>query len=163
VSAARDLLLSIALMLLATCGIAGAGGGDIFNAHCVICHQHNGDGVVGMYPPLADSIGAYAAIPAGRAYLVHVVSFGMTGPIAVHGQVYNGVMQAWPSLTDGDVADVLNFALVRFNAKLLPSNFKPLSRDEVKKYRTARTALGDVHKERDALMKALAAHHIGGS
>lgn len=161
-SAARYFLLPIALMLLALCGIAGAGGGDIFNAHCVICHQPNGNGVVGMYPPLADSIGAYVATAAGRAYLVHVVSFGMTGAISVHGQIYNGVMQAWPSLKDGDVADVLNFALIRFNTKLLPSNFKPLSRDEVKKYRTTRTALGDVHKERDALMKALARRHIGG-
>lgn len=149
-------------MLLAMCGVAGAGGGDIFNTHCVICHQSNGNGVVGMYPPLTDSIGAYIAIPAGRAYLVHVVSSGMTGAISVHGQVYNGVMQAWPSLKDGDVADVLNFALIRFNAKLLPINFKPLSRDEVKKYRTARTALGDVHKEREVLMKALARHHVGG-
>ena len=163
-SAARTFILTMALMLLLSMrGIAGASGRDIFIAHCVICHQADGKGVPGMYPPLADSIGAYAAVPAGRAYLVHVVSSGMTGAISVHSQVYNGVMQPWPTLKDQDVADVLNFALTTFNAKFLARNFAPLTADEVKKYRTAGTALGDVHKERDTLMKALAAHQIGGS
>ena len=155
--------LLVALMLLpAMGGIARAGGSDIFNSNCVICHQSNGKGVPGMYPPLADSIGSYVAIAEGRAYLVHVVSFGLSGAISAHGQTYNGVMQSWAKFKDQDVADVLNYVLTTFNAKLLPHNFSPLTADEVKKYRTANTALGDVHKEREALMKALAAYQ-GGS
>lgn len=162
-SATRYALIVAALMLLLPLrGTAGAAGRDIYNAHCAICHQANGNGVAGMYPPLADSIGSFVALLAGRTYLVHVVSFGLVGPVSVHGQVYNGVMQAWPALNHQDVADVLNFALTTFNAKLLPKNFAPLTADEVKKHRDFRSGLGDVHKERDALMKALAAHHIGG-
>lgn len=152
------------LMLLATCGIASAANGsDIFNSNCVICHQSNAKGVPGMYPPLADSIGSYVAIPEGRAYLVHVVSFGLTGAISLHGQTYNGVMQPWPKFKDEDVAQVLNYVLTTFNAKLPGEDFTPLDADEVKKYRAANIALGDVHKEREALLKALAAHQGGGS
>ena len=58
---------------------------------------------------------------------------------------------------------VLNYVLTTFNAKLLPKDFSPLTGDEVKKYRTTKHWLGDVHKEREALMKALAAHQGGGS
>ena len=157
--------LPLALMLLlATCGIASAASGsDIFNSNCVICHQANAKGVPGMYPPLTDSIGSYVAIPEGRAYLVHVVSFGLTGAISVHGQTYNGVMQPWPKFKDEDVAQVLNYVLTTFDAKLVGKDFTPLDADEVKKYRTMNTALGDVHKERKALMKALAAYQGGGS
>jgi mono/diheme cytochrome c family protein len=152
-------LLVALMLLLATCGIASASGNDIFSSKCVVCHQANGHGVPGMYPPLADSIGSYVAIPEGRAYLVHVISFGMSGPISAHGQTYDGVMQPWPALKDQEVAQVLNYVLANFNTRLLPKDFAPLTVDEVKKYRSANTALGDIHKEREALLKALAAHH----
>ncbi len=155
-------LLAVLMALLATGGIARADGAEIFNANCVICHQSNGRGIPGMYPPLADSIGSYVAIPGGRAYLVHVVSFGMNGPISVHGQMFNGMMQPWQNFKDEQIAQVLNYVLTTFNAPLLPQDFLPLTSEEVKKYRTI-ASLGDVRKEREALLKALAAHHVGGS
>jgi mono/diheme cytochrome c family protein len=155
-------LLVVLLVLLATVGIARADGAGIFAANCVICHQSNGKGIPGMYPPLADSIGSYVAIPEGRAYLVHVVSFGMNGPISVHGQIFNGMMQSWQNFKDEQIAQVLNYVLTTFNAPLLPKNFSPLTSEEVKKYRTT-ASLGDVRHEREALLKALAAHHGGGS
>jgi mono/diheme cytochrome c family protein len=141
-----------------TSGLARAGGSDMFQTNCLICHQADGQGLPGMYPPLADSIGGYVAIPAGRAYLVHVVSFGMTGAISAHDEKYDGVMQPWPQLSDGDLADVLNYALTTFNAKLLPQNFKPLTADETAKYRATPMSMSNVHSERAALMKTLAEH-----
>ena len=156
-------LLVALMLLLAMSGIANADGHDIFKSDCAVCHQASAKGIPGTFPPLADSIGSYVAIPEGRAYLVHAVAFGLTGAISVHGHTYNGVMQPWPHLKNDDVAQVLNYVLTTFNAKLLPSDFSPLTGDEVKKYRATNTALGDVHKEREALMKALAAHQGGGS
>ena len=108
-----------------------------------------------MYPPLADSIGRDVTVSQGRAYLVHVVSFGMTGPISVHGQLYNGLMQSWPALSDDEIAQVLDYALANFNAKVLPKHFSPLTAAEVEKDRAANISVGDVRKERDALMKLL--------
>ncbi len=115
-----------------------------------------------MYPPLADSIGQYVAIPAGRAYLVHVLSFGMKGPITVHDQNYDGVMYPWPQFSNDDVAAVLNYVLTNFNAKLLPVSFTPYTAAEVKKYRTGDPSTGAVHKQRKALLKSLSAHDGGG-
>jgi mono/diheme cytochrome c family protein len=152
-------LLTVPTLLLALMGgIARAGGGDIFQTNCLICHQANAQGLPGMYPPLADSVGSYVAIPAGRAYLVHVVSFGMTGAISAHDEKYDGVMQPWPQLSDEDLADLLNYALTTFNAKLLPKNFTPLTADETAKYRAKPMSMSDVHTERAALLKALAKH-----
>jgi len=145
-------------LLAALSGVARATGAEVFQDNCVICHQADANGLPGMYPPLADSIGRYVAIPAGRAYLIHVLSFGLTGPIAVHGTTYDGVMYPWPQLSDDDVADVLNYVLTTFNAKLLPRHFAPLTAGEVKKQRGSASPLGDVHKERMALLKALPAH-----
>jgi mono/diheme cytochrome c family protein len=144
------------LLLALTVGIARAGAAaDIFQTNCLICHQADATGLPGMYPPLADSIGSYVAIPAGRAYLVHVVSFGMTGAISAHDEKYDGVMQPWPQLSDEDLAEVLNYALTTFNAKMLPKNFKPLTGDETAKYRATPMSMSEVHSERAALMKAL--------
>jgi mono/diheme cytochrome c family protein len=139
------------------CPVVRADGRDIFTTHCVICHQAKAQGVPGLYPPLADSIGNFVAIPAGRSYLIHVVSFGMTGAISVHGQSYNGLMQQWSQLKDEDIAEVLNYILTSFNSNLLPKDFSPFTADEVKKYRISAGALGSVHHEREDLMKAFAA------
>jgi mono/diheme cytochrome c family protein len=144
------------LTILTMTGIARAGGAEIFASRCAICHQPHGQGIPGMYPPLADSIGAYVKVPQGRAYFVHVVSFGMTGPIAVHGQSYNGLMQPWPSLSDDEIAQVLNFVMATFNAKLLPKHFPPFTADEVKKDRASNLGMPYVYEERESLMRSLA-------
>lgn len=146
------------MLLLTLDGVARANGSDIFQGNCAICHQANAAGLPGMYPPLADSIGSYVAIPAGRAYLVHVVSFGMNGPISVHDELYQGVMQPWPQLSDNDLAEVLNYVLTTFNTKLLPKDFTPLTAKEVTKYRAANPSMSDVYSERSTLLKTLAAH-----
>ena len=56
---------------------------------------------------------------------MQVVSFGMNGAIVSRGAEYNGFMQPWTQLSDADISAVLNYILDRFNAKILPANFKP--------------------------------------
>jgi len=161
--------LFVAMLLLSALqGSARADGSAIYSSHCVVCHQANGRGVAAVYPPLADSIGEYVRVAQGREYLVHVVSFGMMGAISAQGKTYHGFMQAWPQLSDEDVAQVLNHVLTTFNAKLLPKGFEPLTAGEVKRYRAARHSISDVRKERDALIKTLqgadgAAHNTPGA
>ncbi len=143
------------VLLLAFAAIANAGGGEIFNARCAVCHQADATGIPGLYPPLADSIGYDVRIPQGRIYLVHVVSSGLSGAISVHGARYEGYMQAWPTLSDDEVAQVLDYVLLRFNSKVIPKDFSPLTAGEVRKDRAAGSAMSTTHKEREALMKAL--------
>ena len=50
-------IVAIALLLaLIHYGLAHAGGADTFAARCAVCHQADGRGVPGVYPPLADSV-----------------------------------------------------------------------------------------------------------
>jgi mono/diheme cytochrome c family protein len=144
-----------ALLLVATSSVAGASGSSVFGTNCSPCHQPGGQGVPGAYPPLKDTVGAYVRVPEGRAYLVHVVAFGMTGAISSQGQTYNGFMQPWTQLSDADVTDVLNHILVTLNTAFLPTGFVPFTADEVHTLRAKHLSFDAVRSEREAVVKAL--------
>jgi mono/diheme cytochrome c family protein len=82
-------------------------GKKIFLANCATCHQANGEGVAGQYPPLA-----------GSEYVIHgtrrpamIVLKGLEGPLTVKGSHFgSAVMQPWEkTLTDQKIADVLTY------------------------------------------------------
>jgi mono/diheme cytochrome c family protein len=74
-------------------------------ANCQACHQTDGRGVPGNFPPLAGSEWV-----SGRAdTLVRLVLHGAQGPLSVLGTSYNQVMPAWKHLTDEQLAAVLTF------------------------------------------------------
>jgi mono/diheme cytochrome c family protein len=142
-----------AVALAAGASTARADGKAIFVSNCAVCHQPDGKGAPGVYPPLADSIGRYVALKDGRTYLIDVVSFGMGGKIESGGESFEGDMPPWPQLSDDDVAQALNYVLTGLNSKLLPTDFKPISADEVRAERAKQLTAAAVHAERDALVK----------
>jgi mono/diheme cytochrome c family protein len=141
----------VVILVAAVGGSANASGESVFASHCTVCHQASGKGIPGMYPPLADTIGRYVSRPNGRAYLVHVVNFGLTGPISSHGATFNGLMQPWPQLHDEEMAAVLNYVLTKFNRAVLPADFKPYTAAEVASYRGKPMTLAQIRAERDAI------------
>jgi mono/diheme cytochrome c family protein len=78
----------------------------VYGKTCVACHQANGLGTPGQFPPLADSEWVNEPEP-GR--MIRLVLSGLQGPIAVKGQAYNNVMVPWNSLSDDDIAAVITF------------------------------------------------------
>lgn len=79
---------------------AGKGG-------CVACHQANGQGVPGAFPPLAGSDYAGYLDPDGH---VGIILNGLQGEIVVNGTTYNGAMQAYASqLTDDEIAAIATY------------------------------------------------------
>lgn len=77
-------------------------------AVCGGCHQGNGNGIPGQFPPLAGS----EWVTGGTERLVRVVQHGLTGAITVKGQGYNtpGGMQAFgAAMSAGDLANVLTY------------------------------------------------------
>ncbi len=77
-------------------------------AVCGGCHQGNGMGIAGQFPPLAGS----DWVLGGTERLIRVTQHGLTGPITVNGQGYNtpGGMQAFGgAMSAGDLANVLTF------------------------------------------------------
>src|ERR1043166_1935378 len=59
-------------------------GKKIFSANCATCHQANGLGVAGQYPPLAGS----EIVNGGSRRPVMIVLKGLQGPLTVKGQHY---------------------------------------------------------------------------
>lgn len=82
-------------------------GAKIYSANCATCHQANGEGVAGQYPPLAGS----DIVNGGSKRHVMIVLKGLQGPITVKGQRYGtAVMQPWDkTLTDEKIADVITY------------------------------------------------------
>lgn len=81
-------------------------GETIFAKNCASCHQANGQGVPGAFPPL---VGAGWATGDPGA-LIRILLHGLTGPVEVQGSVYNGAMPAWgPSLSNEEIAAVASY------------------------------------------------------
>ncbi len=82
-------------------------GKKIFAANCQTCHQANGLGVPGQYPPLAGS----EFTTGGSRRPAMIVLKGLQGPVTVKGQKFgSAVMQPWDkTLTDQRIADVLTY------------------------------------------------------
>ena len=83
-----------------------ADGAEIYQDVCVQCNLDTGEGVSGVFPPLAKS-----------DYLINNIElsikglkYGLSGPIVVNGEEYNGVMQE-QGLDDVEIADVMNYIL----------------------------------------------------
>ncbi|CAM2065276.1 C-type cytochrome [Sulfidibacter corallicola] len=78
-----------------------------YEANCSACHQLNGQGLKGAFPPLAAS--DYLLKDRKRA--ISVVLKGLQGPITVNGQKYEGLMPGLPQLDDAVIADIVNYVL----------------------------------------------------
>ncbi len=85
-------------------------GQRIFTWNCALCHQLNGQGVSGQYPPLAGSEWVLAKDWHGDNHIVKIVLHGFTGPMTVNGQHFNNTMAPWGKLlTDAEIASVLTY------------------------------------------------------
>ncbi|MCC6846963.1 MAG: nitrite reductase, copper-containing [Deltaproteobacteria bacterium] len=89
---------------------AAVDGKEIFAKSCAMCHQAEGQGLEGVFPPIAKSDYLMKrAKAADRGELVGLILNGLTGKITVNGNDYNGVMTPVSGLSDADIAAVLTF------------------------------------------------------
>jgi mono/diheme cytochrome c family protein len=72
---------------------------------CTQCHQENGLGLVGAYPPLSGS----DIVLGDPQTLVRILLHGLRGDLTVAGVTYNGEMPSWDRLTDVQIASVLTY------------------------------------------------------
>jgi cytochrome c oxidase subunit 2 len=127
-------------------------GGAIYAASCMACHQAAGQGIPGVFPPLAGHAPELYRIAGGREYLIKSVLYGLIGPITVGGRTYNALMPAFPHLSDADIAAVVNYTLTAWgNEALLPADFVPLAPQEVTALRGLGLTPSEVHTLRQGL------------
>jgi mono/diheme cytochrome c family protein len=99
------LVAAVALAAVASTAQAQKTGAEVY-ATCSACHQANGQGVPGAFPPLAGSewVNGKGDIP------IAIVLHGLQGSITVKGQKYNGVMAPWgTTFNDDQIAAVVTY------------------------------------------------------
>lgn len=79
-------------------------GRQVYSHNCTSCHQAEGGGIPGVFPPLASS--DYLNADPERA--IHIVLEGLAGEIEVNGVTYNSVMPG-VALSDEEVSNVLTY------------------------------------------------------
>jgi nitrite reductase (NO-forming) len=80
-------------------------GGALFAGTCSVCHQANGEGLAGVFPPLAKS----DFLTKDHTKAIAVVINGLSGPVKVNGKDYNSVMPPMSQLSDDAVANILTY------------------------------------------------------
>jgi mono/diheme cytochrome c family protein len=78
-------------------------GSQVYSARCASCHQSNGQGVSGAFPPLIGT-----SWVENKGQIIRILLHGMQGEVVVEGETYNGNMPAWGGiLSDREIAAVI--------------------------------------------------------
>lgn len=117
-----------------------------YATNCAGCHQPEGKGLAGAFPPLANN----PALVRDPTYVARVVLFGLSGEIQMGDATFNSTMPPVAHLDDATVAALVNYLLQTFNADLLPEDFEPLRPEQVAELRANPLDAKEVLKHRPA-------------
>lgn len=87
-------------------------GKNNYTLYCMSCHMEQGEGLEGVYPPLAKS--DYLMADKKRSIIQTIK--GASGEMKVNGKIYNGEMTGF-DLTDEEISDLLNYVRNSFGNK----------------------------------------------
>ncbi|HRE66371.1 MAG TPA: cytochrome c [Cyclobacteriaceae bacterium] len=107
-------------------------GKTIYEAQCMSCHMAEGEGLEGIFPPLAKT--DYLN---DKNRLIKVTVLGVRGPMKINGVDYNGEMTSF-DLNNEQVSDVLNYIRNSWGNKgvpILPAEIQPALKASTKDYR----------------------------
>lgn len=108
-----------------------AAGKVLFAGTCSTCHQADGKGLEGVFPPLANS----SFLKANPSRITDIILHGLQGKVTVNGKEYNSVMPPMSQLTDDEVANIATYVL---NSWGNPGG--QVTKDDVAKARAAGSA-----------------------
>lgn len=86
-------------------------GAEVYMQYCAACHQTQGGGVLGEFPPLANT----EWVTGDKGRLIRTILHGMQGPIEINGQQYDEIMPGHAFLNDEDIAALLTFVRSSFD------------------------------------------------
>ncbi|MCW8924060.1 MAG: cytochrome c [Gammaproteobacteria bacterium] len=123
--AAAALLLSISSVH------AGSTGEAMYLQHCSMCHQPDGKGIPGFFPPLADNPRVISEKPEKvQEYLSRII-FGYHGGLIVNKQMYSGNMPPIGyvgRINDSELLELINYQRTAFGNNARPVTFSELAR-----------------------------------
>lgn len=82
-----------------------SGGEKIYSVYCGTCHQRNGQGASGRFPPLAET----PWVTGDKKKLITIILKGLEGRIEVKGEPYDNTMPQHSFLNNEEVANVLTY------------------------------------------------------
>lgn len=104
-----------------------ASGKKVYTTICQACHQANGQGITGAFPPLASS----PWVNGKPERIIKLILHGLQGELEILGSKYNGVMPPHKDqFDDQQIADVATFIRKSFG-----NNSEPVETDLVSKLR----------------------------
>lgn len=107
---------------------APVSGPKIYAERCASCHQQDGRGLPGAFPPLVGSEWVRGDPKVPVATVLH----GLAGPITVAGAQFNGAMPAWKDmLSDEEIAAVVTHVRGMAGAEPVDAAFVKATRDEL--------------------------------
>lgn len=92
------------------------GGEKIYNTYCVACHQRDGRGASGRFPPLAGT----TWVTGDKKKLINILLNGLEGQIEVNGESFNNVMPKHHFLSNKELANVLTYIRQNFGNTASP-------------------------------------------
>lgn len=99
-------LIAVSLAGLFVSQAADASEGEnVYKKYCQACHQPNGKGMQGVFPPLANN----PNLKDKPSYIAETIIQGKSGAITVNGTNYNGAMPPMGYLKDADIATLVNY------------------------------------------------------
>ncbi|HOX72875.1 MAG TPA: copper-containing nitrite reductase [Dokdonella sp.] len=103
-----------------------AAGKAHYTGTCSVCHQDNGAGLAGVFPPLEKS----DYLDKDPAAAIHIVLNGLNGKIKVNGKDYDSVMPPMSQLNNDEIANILTYVFNSFG-----NNHGRVSAEQVGKVR----------------------------
>ena len=130
--------------------VVAVDGALVFADTCIACHQEDGKGKPGEFPPLAGNRNLFLA----PTFVAGVALFGFAGPIEVSGQAFDNEMPSFDFLSDEEIAAVVDYVRSQWgNDALRPADFVELTPADVAKLRNNPKTPAEMHAERQMLMK----------
>ncbi len=125
-------------------------GAKVFEDTCIACHQADGKGSPGEFPPLAGNPDLFLA----PDFPAVVALNGIEGPIKVNDQSFNKVMPPFDFLSDTEIAAVVKYVRSQWgNDAARPAGFGEVTPDDVATLRKKPMTAAKVHAYRESLKK----------
>ncbi len=87
-------------------------GATVYLTDCSSCHQADGQGVSGAFPPLAGN----AVVTGNPVAVIAIVKNGLEGRVTVNNLAYSGIMPSWKGqISDDQIAAVISYIRSAWN------------------------------------------------
>lgn len=122
---------AISLLLLGNASAAEPQAGEaLYLQHCAVCHQPDGKGIPGLFPPLAGNPRVTAEKPQQIQEYLQRVIFGYHGGLIVDNRVYSGQMPPLgdaANINESDLLALINYQRQAWGNDASPITFKDLA------------------------------------